>query len=227
MLLPRSARTTLLAGALLALPSTAGAAALAPSGACYLMEPTQGLAMPINATASGLAAGQSVSLRLSRKGVVAGTSPAAAADAAGNLSLSLTAWSLSLGSAPSKEVAGTLEVIDTASGAVVPGASAEVSIANLNYSVSGSRGLRTWKIQGLAALSGNATYYAHYFNNGKYKGRLKIGTGKGACGYLNTKRPLTPFSKIGRYDVVIQASKTYNADLPGFKGSVKVTKRYR
>ena len=92
--------------------------------------------------------------------------------------------------------------------------------------MTGSGRLRSWKIQGLGALSGNSTYYAHYFNHSKYKGRLKIGTGSGACGYLSVKRPLTPFSKIGRYDVTIQASKKYNKDLPGFTGSIKVTKRY-
>lgn len=218
-------RAALLVGAVAAVPATADAATLTPSGSCYLLAGSN--SQPIEATVGGLAAGQNVSLRVSRKGTVGGNSPAAAADAAGNLSLGIPSWFIGLGSGPSKEVAGTLEAIDVATGAVIEGATAGVSLAKLDYSVTGSGRLRTWKIQGLGALSGNATYYAHYFNHGKYKGRLKVGTGKGACGYLKTKRPLTPFSKIGRYDVTIQASKTYNKDLPGFTGSIKVTRRYR
>ncbi len=218
-------RVALVAGAVAAVPATADAATLTPSLPCYLMAGSQ--SQPIEATAAGLAAGQNVALRVSRNGTPGGTGPAAAADGAGNLALGIPSWFVPLGSGPKKEVEGTLEAIDAASGSPIEGASAGVALANLDYSVTGSGRLRTWKIQGLGALSGNSTYYAHYLNNGKYKGRLKIGTGGGACGYLNVKRPLTPFNKIGRYDVTIQASKKLNDDLPSFKGRIVVTKRYR
>lgn len=216
-------RVVLLAGAVAAVPSTVHAAAVAPNSACYLMAGTE--SQPITAAISGLAAGQNVSLRVARKGTAGGTSPAGAADPAGNLTLGITSWSVALKSGPGKEVAGTIDAVDAATGGVV--ASAGVSLANLDYSVTGKGRLRTWKIQGLAVLAGNATYYAHYLNNGKYRGRQKIGTGKGPCGYLSTKKPLTPFSKLGRYDVTIQASKKLDPNLPSFKGRVTVTRRYR
>ena len=224
MLTRSSLRVALVIAAVAAVPATAGAATLTPTSPCYLLAGSA--AQPIEATAAGLAASQNVSLRLTRKGITGGTSPAAAADAAGNLSLGIPSWFIALGSGPKKEVEGTLEAIDVATGTPIAGASASVALANLDYSVTGTGRLRSWKIQGLGALSGNATYYAHYLNGGKYRGRQKIGTGKGPCGYLSAKKPLTPFSKLGRYDVTIQASKKLNPDLPSFKGSVKVTKRY-
>lgn len=218
-------RVVLLAGSVAAVPATANAAAVVPNAACYVQ--AGGQVLPIGGTVSGVAAGQNVQLRVARKGVAAGTSAAGAADAAGNIALGIDTWAVALKSGPGKEVEGSLDVIDVATGTAL--ASAPVAIANLDYSVTGKGRLRTWKIQGLAAVPGSAgaTYYAHYLNNGKYKGRQKIGTGKGPCGYLSTKRPLTPFSKLGRYDVTIQASKTLNPELPSFKGRVTVTTRYR
>lgn len=214
-------RATLLAASLFVVPAGASAATVTPSAACYLTG--GGTSQPVGVSVAGLGAGQNVTVKLSRKGQVAG-SVFGTADAAGNAPLSISSWFLSLGTGPKKEVAAQIDAFDDA-GTVL--GSAPVSLAAAGVSVKGTGRLRSWKVQGLTALTGQSTYYAHYLNNGKYKGRLKLGKAKGACGYLKTKKPLTPFSKLGRYDVTIQAQKNYDPKAPGISGRVVVTRRYR
>jgi hypothetical protein len=224
MSLPLSLRIAAVAAASVAVPASANAAIAVSNpagGSCFLQ--TSSEALPIGVAVTGLAPAQAVTLRVSRKGAVAGQA-AVTADAAGNVNGSITSWFTPLGSKPSKEVAAIVDAVD-ANGTVL--AQANASLANFTYSVTGTGAKRSWKIQGLAALTGSNSYYAHYFKKGKYKGRLSLGKAKGACGYLNVKKPLTPFKKLGAYDVHIQASKKYVEGAPEFTGHVVITHRYR
>lgn len=214
-------RATLIVAPLLVVPAAASGATVTLGAACYLQ--AAGASQPIPVTVAGLGAGQSVTVKLSRKGEVAG-SAFGTADAAGSLPITIGTWFTKLGTGPKKEVAAQVDAFDAA-GAVV--GTAPVSLANAGLDVTGKRGLRTWRVQGLTALTGQNTYYAHYLNHGKYKGRLKLGTAKGNCGYLKAKKPLTPFKKLGRYDVFVTTSKQYDPAAPNIPGRVVVTRTFR
>ncbi|MDQ8044952.1 MAG: hypothetical protein AAGC46_12075 [Solirubrobacteraceae bacterium] len=225
MLLRTALRAAGAGAVLLSVPAAASAdPSILLSSGCYVQSAGQG-SQTIAAKIQGLAATQSVAVRLTRQGQTIGTGDAQAADASGSLINGLTSWSADLGSGPKKSVPASVEAFDPATGATI--AAAPTEIANFDYSVRTSGGKHHWKLQGLAALTGESTYYAHYFNHGKYKGRMKLGKSKGACGYLSiTTTHLTPFRKVGRYDVEIEALKKYDKDAPKFKGRVTVTTRY-
>lgn len=212
------------AAAALAAPAVASAApSILLSSGCYVQSPEG--SQSIAAKIEGLAAGQSLAVRLTQGGAPVGNGDAAAADASGTLINGLTSWSASIGSGPKKSVDATVEAYDPVMGTAV--ASAPVQIANFDYSVTSKGNTHKWKLQGLTALTGKSVYYAHYFNHGKYKGRMKLGKASGPCGYLAiTTHHLTPFRKVGRYDVEIEASKKYLKDVPKFKGRTTVTRRY-
>ncbi|MFT4035503.1 MAG: hypothetical protein QM679_08000 [Patulibacter sp.] len=201
--------------------SSASAATLTLSRACYAYDSSA--EVPIEATASGLAANTFHSLRLSStetlgpSGSTSGTS-----DASGNLGLTISSY---FGGSSSKIQSNDASVALTdLNGTVV--ATATTKTAPVAADVTGSGKYRNWKVSGLSTLTGGTTYYAHYFNNNKYKGRLKIGKASGPCGIYKGKRPLTPFSKLGRYDVKITTTKHWAAGDQFIAGRIVVTKRY-
>lgn len=215
--LSRAAAIAVAASALAAAP--AGAATATVGGACFTYA-SASLQQPIPVSVAGLAPGQPIQMRLLRGDAVVATG-STTADAAGNVAGGFGSWFPKLGSSPTEKRA-EVQAVDPATGTVL--AATTTKLTTLDVSVAGKRGLRSWKVSGLTPLTGKRTYYAHYFNQGKYRGRLKIGTAKTACGLVKAKRPLTPFSKIGRYDVRITTSKKFNDQDPFIPGSVVVTK---
>jgi hypothetical protein len=226
-MLPRPAlASAAAAAALLAAPAFAHAdpSMILDSG-CYVQSESTGDAQTIASKIDGLAPQQSVALRITRQGDPIGQGDPLAADASGSLVNDITAWSTDLGTGPQPSVPAVVEAFDPVLGTTI--ASAPTQIANFDYSVTTSGSKHHWTIQGLTALTGSNVYYAHYFNHGKYKGRMKLGKASGPCGFLKiTTTHLTPFKKIGRYDVAIEASKKYDDKAPKFTGRVTVTTKY-
>lgn len=220
---PKSLQVAAVAAALAAVPSAADAATVTLTQACYVVAGAQ--SQPIPVSVGGLTAGQAINLKLVRDATVAGSASGLSADGAGNLVSGIGSWYTSFGTGPKKEISASVQAVDAASGTLL--AEAPAKLAKVGVSVTGKGKTRNWKVQGLKALTGKATYYAHYLNNNKYKGRLKLGKATGECGYLKTKKPLTPFSKLGRYDVYIQTSKKFDKAAPSIQGRVVVTKTYR
>ena len=208
--------------AALALPATASAGTVSVAAGCYLDSPTATTAQPIPFTGSGLTPGENVVAELSANGEIAG-SVSATADAAGNLTGSITTWDVPGPGGPQPDVAATLTVTDPATATTI--GTAPVTIDSLDSSVtSGSAKLgskRTWEIAGLLPLTGHSTYYAYYFKSSKFKkgkftviGHQKLGKAGGTCGYMKAKRPLSPFHTPGKYTVIVEAQKTFSRSVP-------------
>lgn len=222
----KSARPLAFSAALIAsaaAASSASAATLALDRACYV-DGGSGQQTPIVATAGGLAAGQSYNIGFTSKGSSGETGYAfGTADASGALGLTMNSW-YGGSTFKAQTYKATVVLRDSANTVL---ASADVKTSSLQIDVTGSGKYRSWKVVGLAALTGGRTYYAHYFNNNKYKGRLKIGKASGPCGVFTGKRPLTPFSKLGRYDVKVTTTKKWAAGDAFIGGRIVVTRRYR
>jgi hypothetical protein len=225
MLLRTALGSAAVAAAMLAAPALASAdPSMILNSGCYVQSPA-GDAQTVAAQIQGLAAAQSVAIRITRQGAAIGQSDPLAADASGALVNTITTWSTDLGTGPQPSVPAVVEAFDPVMGTTI--ASVPTQIANFDYSVTTSGSRHHWAIQGLTALTGSDEYYAHYFNHGKYKGRMKLGKASGPCGFLKvTTSRLTPFRKLGRYDVAIEASKKYDDNAPKFTGRVTVTKKY-
>ncbi|MBO9534864.1 MAG: hypothetical protein J7513_17965 [Solirubrobacteraceae bacterium] len=203
--------------------SSASAATLALDRACYV-DGGSGGQTPINATAGGLAPGQTYNIGFTSKGSSGETGYAyGTADASGALGFAMSSW-YGGSTFKAQTYKATVVLRDSANNVL---ASADTKTSSLQIDVTGSGKYRKWKVTGLAALTGGTTYYAHYFNNNKYKGRLKIGKASGPCGVYTGKRPLTPFSKLGRYDVKVTTTKKWAAGDAFIGGRIVVTKRYR
>lgn len=222
----KPARPLALAAALTAsavAASGASAATLVLDRACYI-NGGGGQQTPINATAGGLTPGQSYNVGFQAKGASGETGYAfGTADPSGALGLQVSSW---YGGSTLKAQTYEATVVLRDSGNAVL-ASVETKTSSLQIDVTGTGKTRSWKVTGLAALTGGTSYYAHYFNNNKYKGRLKIGKASGPCGVYTGRRPLTPFSKIGRYDVKVTTTKKWAAGDPFIGGRIVVTKTYR
>lgn len=215
-----SALFVLLAAA--ALPSSSSAAGIVTERECYVS--AGGTTQPIVFAANGLTPGARYGVTFrNKKGLDTGVA-FGDGDGAGNWIGQIASWSGGSSFTPTT-TDNTLILKDQATQAEI--ASVRVKTAPVTFDVTGSKKLRSWKISGLAALTGGKTYYAHYFNNNKYKGRLKVGKASGPCGIYKGKRPLTPFSKLGRYDVKITTNKKYNSQDLALEGRIKVTVRYR
>ncbi len=211
-----------IAGAVLAMGGSAEAATLSLDRECYV-DAGAGTQHPIVASAGGLTPNGEYSVSFAPQGGSGDTGYASGlADASGVASLSIGSWSGGSTSTPGTYDA-TVSLRDS-SGTVV--ATADTKTASLQVDVTGSGALRTWKVSGLAALTGGTTYYAHYFNHNKYKGRLTIGKAGGPCGWFKGKRPLTPFSKLGQYDVKVTTTKKWAKGDAYIGGRVVVTHRY-
>ena len=201
--------------------STAAGATLALDRACYPFDSSGNY--PINATAGGLTPGEFYNVSLRRTNGSGSGYAYGQADATGALGMQMTSWYT--GSAYKVATYKAVVTLSDSSNNVL--ATAETRTAPVQIEVTGSGKLRSWKVSGLAALTGGRTYYAHYFNNNKYKGRLKVGKASGPCGVYKGKRPLTPFSKLGRFYVKVTTTKNWAAGDPFIPGRIVVTKRYR
>ena len=217
-----SLRVLALATAATAITAPAASAAVTVGGKCFIYADAS-LQQPMPVTVDGLAPGQAIRINMNRGKKKNIAFASAAADGNGVASTGFSSWFPQLGSAP-KQSSITVDAVDAASGSLL--GTGKAKVANLAISVKGKNKNRTWKISGLAAITKGSTYYAHYFNNGRYKGRLKIGKTKNSCGYLTATRPLTPFSKLGRYDVKVTTTKKYSDADPAIGGRVVVTKKY-
>ncbi|MEH3052896.1 MAG: hypothetical protein PGN13_02670 [Patulibacter minatonensis] len=214
-------RALLSAAAVLSVAAVAApasqAATLTLDKACYVNLGSQ--QQPIVAAASGLEAGKTYNVGFSAKGKSETGYAYGPADASGVVTLPLNSWYG--GSAYDVK---TYDATVTLRDGQTVLATAETKTTSVGFQAKGKRGLRSWKVTGLAALTGGTTYYAHYFNHGKYKGRLKLGKASGPCGVFTGKRPLTPFKKIGRYEVKITTNKTFSKDDLPLTGRVVVTR---
>ena len=218
-----STRSLLLALAVAGLSaSPASAATLTLDHECYV---NAGSAVqPIVATAGGLTPGQTYNVGFTAKGGSGETGYAFGdADPAGALGLTLNSW---YGGSPyePKVYDATVVLRDNSQNVL---ASVDTKTTSATIDVKGTGAKRSWKVTGLAAITGGDTYYAHYFSGTKYRGRLKIGKASGPCGYFAGKRPLTPFSRLGRFDVKVTTTRSWAAGDPFIPGRIVVTKRYR
>lgn len=219
----RSLSLLAVAAAGLVSAGTANAATLALDHACYL--DTGSSQQPIVASATGLTPGADYNIGFTAKGASGETGYAyGPADGSGNGAFSINSW-FGGSTYKVKTYDGTVVLRDSATNTVL--AQQDVKTSPITFEVTGSGKNRSWKVTGLAAFTGGTTYYAHYFNNNKYKGRLKIGKPSGPCGYYSGKRPLTPFAKLGRYDVKITTTKKWAKGDAFIGGRVVVTTRYR
>ena len=209
-------------GALLAAGS-ASAATLALDHGCYINPGGSSAQQPIVAAATGLTPGADYNVGFSAKGSSETGYAYGTADAAGNLSLTINSW-YGGSTFDIKTYDATVVLRDSSTNAVL--ATSDTKTTTIGVDVTGSGAKRTWKVTGLAAYTGGTTYYAHYFSGTKYRGRLKVGKPSGPCGYFKGKRPLTPFHKIGRYDVKVTTTKKWHAGDPFIPGRIVVTKHY-
>lgn len=201
---------------------SASAAGITLDRGCYIDGGASGQ-QPIGVTATGLTAGQMYNVGFSAKGAGETGYAYGTSDGSGSLGLSITSW---YGGSIYKVQTydATVVLRDGSTNAVL--ASADTKTSPVGVDVTGSGAKRTWKITGLAALTGGTTYYAHYFSGTKYRGRLKVGKPSGPCGYFKGKRPLTPFHRIGRYDVKVTTTKKWHAGDAFIPGRIVVTKHY-
>lgn len=224
--MPRPSRVRHLArigalAALAALPAHATGALVSVPQRCIADWPGQG-SQPIGVRAVGLAPGQAVRLTLEVDGKAVSGIPAVTADAGGSISTQLSSWTSNLAPGPAHATPARMVVADLASGTEL--GAARFTVTNVGLDFDGTTGPnadgRIWEVSGLTLFGGDRSYWAHYFNAGKFIGSQRLGRPGGACGFLRTREALVPFDRFGTFMVKVQASRRYRSDRPWLGGTV-------
>lgn len=194
---------------------------------CYIHWPGEGSqTIPVNL--SGFAPLQALRVELRIRGKTVSGLPSLTADAAGGLATELANWTSGLGDAPTRGVTARIVVSDLTLGTEL--ASTEVDVANAGLDIDSADkdagAQRRWIVSGLSRLSGGQNYYAFYFSGKKLIGRQKLGAA-GKCGYLRTRARLIPFTRVGKYQLRVQASPVFRKSRPWVGGTVKQTRKRR
>ncbi|MEH3052895.1 MAG: hypothetical protein PGN13_02665 [Patulibacter minatonensis] len=204
-----TAALTILAAAV---PTGASAATtVGVPGKCYVYWPGTG-SQEIPVSVNGLTPGQTVKITLEVGGQPVSGIPSTAADASGSITAKLSSWTSGLGEGPTASTKSRVTVEDVATGKEL--GENRFKVANVAWEIDGKvaalRVKRVWEVSGLAVLSPENTYWAHYFRGAKQVGRQRLGRSTDACGYMKVRRPLAPFRKAGKYEVRVQASSTFD-----------------
>lgn len=214
-MLSRSALLPVVALALLAPASAAGAATATLDKPCYV----EGAPMVLNA--SGFANGSTITA--SGNGVFASTG----GPTNGSINPTALAAPIQPGIGPTDISNNVLNVSDGTQ--TVP-----ISYQLVNFAASAGTSIRSPKKKRAWNFSGfpvGSTIYAHFRRGGKTVSNYKFGVAAAPCGTLSKKAPLLPKVKkikSGTYGVQIDGAPKYNAATrPAFLSKVRVFKTFR
>lgn len=205
---------------ILVLPSAAQAATLTFSRPCFAAVPGSGADQPITFSLTGGTPGQNYTVSADFPGNITATDVRGVFDATGNAVGSFSSYSIrGLGIDPSR---GRQATFTAKQGpnlfGQTPIAQASVTATNAALTISRSSGSafrkRTWRMSGIKPLYGaSSTYYASWVKGTKGKRvvkRSKLGSAKGACGYLAVKRVLPPARRSGSWTLFVHQGKKLN-----------------
>ena len=199
-------------------PASAQAATLSFRQPCFAAGVGSLPDQPIPFTLTGGTPGPRYTVSADFPGAVSTTEIRGFFDGAGNASGVFTSYnvpSLSINPSRGKAATFTAKQGENLFGQT-PIAQASLTATNAALSISRAQRVPQAHLEDVrhqAALRGSSTYYASWVKGRKGKRvvkRSKLGTAKGACGYLSTKRVLPPARRGGSWTLYVHQGKKLN-----------------
>lgn len=198
-----------------AVPASAQAATLTFDRPCFAAVPGLAADQPITFTLTGGTPGYNWRVNADDFRAISTVQASGTFDAAGNARGSFPSYSvrsIGIGTSRGRQATFTATQGPNLFGQT-PIAQGTATVTNTALTISRTSGRvfrkRTWKVSGLTPLFGSTAYYASWVKRGGKRviKRAKLGTAKGACGYLSTKRVLPPARRSGAWTVYVHTGK--------------------